>query len=66
MQRLHVTVKRTFRNQRRAEALDRHIGDGKKMVKCNSKLFTKYALVVRLKLLLIWRQHRALWVVDEV
>src|SRR6267142_2364045 len=66
VQQRHVLVEGSLRHQRRAEALDRHVGERVEAVEAHTVALAELALVVRLELVLGRRQRGTLRVVDQV
>ncbi len=66
LEQSHVRLEAALRDQHRAEALDRHVGEHEQPVEHDAEVLEQLALVVRLERDLIGRQHRALRVVDQV
>ena len=66
LQQVHVGLELALRDERAAEALDRHVGQHKQLVEDDAEVVAQLALVVGLKLRLLGRQHGALRVVDQV
>src|SRR5437870_3577551 len=65
-EQLHVRRELPLRYQRRAEALDRHVGERVEPVESHAMALAELALVVGFELVLRRGQRRALGVIDEV
>ncbi len=66
LQQREVAVERALRDEDRAEALDRHVGERIEVVEHDAVLLAEHALVVGLERVLRRGQGRALRIVDEV
>ena len=65
-QQLHVAVELTFRDEHRAEALDRHVGQREQLVEDDAVVLQQMRLIGRLQGLLRWRQRRPLRVENKI
>src|SRR5713101_896138 len=59
-QQIEVALELAFRDQDRAETLDRHVGEGEKPIEDDSVALTEHVLVVGFERLLRGRQDRPL------
>ncbi len=62
----HVVFEGALAQQGAAKPLHRHVGQGEEVVEADAEMGHQLAPVIRLQRALRGRQHRPLWVVDEV
>ena len=66
LEQAHITAELALGNQRAAETLDRHIGEGVESVEVHAIILAKVAVVVFFEFRLSRRQRRALRVVHQI